>query len=181
MDACDCRDYRYAKDIVYNNFPWPLTGGHTGPPLRDGENKVTRAPLRDEENKVAGLPLRDERNEVAGLPLRDERNKIAGLSLWDEGNEVVGAPPCGRPQNTPNPHISKIEKTAQAIRDARLLYPECSLAGMCGDKMYLFPELLKAHQQNDCAVMQAYGFDIKTMTESQCAAELMRMYRDLMK
>ena len=45
--------------------------------------------------------------------------------------------------------------------------------------MYLFPELLKAHQNNDRAVMQAYGFSIKDMTESSCVAELMKMYQRL--
>ena len=42
-------------------------------------------------------------------------------------------------------------------------------------------ELRKAHQDNDRAVMQAYGFDIKTMTESQCVAELFKMYQELAK
>ncbi len=40
-------------------------------------------------------------------------------------------------------------------------------------------ELRKAHQNNDRAVMQAYGFDVKTMTESECVAELMKMYKEL--
>jgi hypothetical protein len=40
-------------------------------------------------------------------------------------------------------------------------------------------ELRKAHQENDRAVMQAYGFDVKTMTESSCVAELMKMYQKL--
>ena len=77
--------------------------------------------------------------------------------------------------------MKKIEQTAQAILDARALYPECSLADMYGEKMYLFPELLKAHQNNDRAVMQAYGFSIKDMTESKCVAELMKMYQDMIK
>jgi hypothetical protein len=42
-------------------------------------------------------------------------------------------------------------------------------------------ELRKAHQENDRAVMQAYGFPIKTMTESQCVAELFKMYQELTK
>lgn len=41
------------------------------------------------------------------------------------------------------------------------------------------PELRKAHQLNDRAVMQAYSFDVKTMTESTCVAELMKLYKDL--
>lgn len=77
--------------------------------------------------------------------------------------------------------MKKIEQTAQAILDARALYPECSLADMYGEKMYLFPELLKAHQNNDRAVMYAYGFSIKDMTESKCVAELMKMYQDMIK
>ena len=97
-------DYRYSKEIVYNNFPWPA-------------------------------------------PTDEQR--------------------------------AKIEQTAQAILDARTLYPDCSLAEMYGDKMYLFPELLKAHQQNDKAVMQAYGFWGKLNTESACVAELMKMYQKL--
>lgn len=76
---------------------------------------------------------------------------------------------------------AKIGQTAQAILDARAKYHDCSLADMYGEKMYLFPELLKAHQQNDKAVMKAYGFSIKDMTESLCVAELMKMYQNLTK
>ncbi len=97
-------DYRYSKDIVYNNFPWPSP---------------------------------------------TDKQKAA------------------------------IEQTAQAILDARALYPNCSLADMYGEQMYLFPELLKAHQDNDRAVMRAYGFDIKTTTESSCVAELMKLYQSM--
>ena len=82
----------------------------------------------------------------------------------------------------PNPTDAKkikIEQTAQAILEARAQYPDYSLADMYGEKMYLFPELLKAHQNNDRAVMQAYGFSIKDMTESSCVAELMKMYQGL--
>ena len=73
---------------------------------------------------------------------------------------------------------AKIEQTAQAILDARALYPDCSLADLY-DEVAMPPELRKAHQQNDRAVMQAYGFDIKTTTETSCVAELMRMYQKL--
>ena len=97
-------DYRYSKDIVYNNFPW-----------------------------------------------------------------------CN-----PTPEQKAlIEKTAQAILDARAKYPDSSFADMYGEKMYLYTDLVKAHQLNDKAVMQAYGFDYKTMTESECVAELMKMYQRL--
>ncbi len=73
---------------------------------------------------------------------------------------------------------AKIEKTAQGILDARALYPNDSLADLY-DEAVMPPELRKAHQYNDIAVMQAYGFSSKEMTESSCVAELMRMYREL--
>ena len=74
---------------------------------------------------------------------------------------------------------AKIEKTAQAILDARALYPDSSLADLY-DELTMPPELRKAHQENDRAVMQAYGFSTK-MTESECVAELMKMYSKLTK
>ena len=72
----------------------------------------------------------------------------------------------------------KIERTAQMILDARALYTDCSLADLY-DETTMPPELRKAHQQNDRAVMQAYGFDVATTTETSCVAELMRMYQRL--
>ena len=72
---------------------------------------------------------------------------------------------------------ARIEQTAQAILDARALYPDCSLADLY-DELTMPPELRKAHQANDKAVMQAYGFSIK-MTESECVAELMKLYQKL--
>jgi len=71
----------------------------------------------------------------------------------------------------------KIEQTAQAILDARALYPDSSLADLY-DETTMPPELRKAHQQNDKAVMKAYGFPIR-MTESECVAELMKIYQKL--
>lgn len=71
-----------------------------------------------------------------------------------------------------------VEQTAQSILDARALYPDCSLADLY-DEVTMPPELRKAHQANDRAVMKAYGFDVKTMTESSCVAELMKMYKRL--
>lgn len=75
----------------------------------------------------------------------------------------------------------KIEQTAQNILKARSLYPNSTLSDLYNSDMWLYPELLKAHQENDRAVMQAYGFDIKTTTESSCVAELMKMYQRLTK
>lgn len=81
----------------------------------------------------------------------------------------------------PNPtdaQKTKVEQTAQAILDARALYPDSSLADLY-DEVAMPPELRKAHQNNDRAVMQAYGFSVKDMTESSCVAELMKMYQKL--
>ena len=94
-------DYRYSKDIVYNNFPWPSP--------------------------------------------TDDQKKL-------------------------------IEATAQGILDARDLYADSSLAGLY-DPLTMPPELRKAHNRNDAAVMMAYGFDPKTMTEEDCVAELMKLYQ----
>ena len=81
------------------------------------------------------------------------------------------------PWPTPTPEQrANIEQTAQAILDARNKYPESSLADMYGDTMFLFPELLKAHRENDKAVMQAYGFP-KDFSESDIVAELFKMYK----
>ena len=95
--------YRYSKDVVYNNFPWPT-------------------------------------------PTDAQKTKI--------------------------------EQTAQAILDARALYPDCSLADLY-DEITMPPELRKAHQQNDKAVMLAYGFDVAATTEASCVAELMKRYREM--
>ena len=95
--------YRYSKDIVYNNFPWPE-------------------------------------------PTEEQRKRIA--------------------------------QTAQAILDARALYPDCSLADLY-DEVAMPGELRRAHHQNDRAVMEAYGMPIKGTTESSCVAELMRRYQAL--
>ncbi len=70
---------------------------------------------------------------------------------------------------------AKIEQTDQAILDACALYLDYSLADLY-DEIAIPPELRKAHQQNDRAVMQAYGFDIATTIATSCVAELMRMY-----
>lgn len=74
----------------------------------------------------------------------------------------------------------KIEKTAQKILEARNLYPNSSLADLY-DELTMPPELRKAHQENDKAVMEAYGFDWHKMTESDCVAELMKMYENKIK
>ena len=74
---------------------------------------------------------------------------------------------------------AKIEQTEQAILDARALYPDSSLADLY-DELTMPPELRKAHQANDRAVMDAYGFIKGTAartSESACVAELMKLYQ----
>ncbi len=75
---------------------------------------------------------------------------------------------------------AKIEETAQAILDARAKYPDCSLADLY-DELTMPGELRTAHQKNDRAVMQAYGFWGKLNSEAECVAELMKMYQELTK
>ena len=70
-----------------------------------------------------------------------------------------------------------IEKTAQAILDARGLYPDCSLADLY-DEATMPPELRKAHQANDKAVMKAYGYT-PSVTEPEIVADLMKRYQEL--
>jgi len=74
-----------------------------------------------------------------------------------------------------------IETTAQGILDARALYPENSLADMYGENMHIFEQLVKAHNANNKAVMQAYGFSIKDTSETDCVEALMKMYERLTK
>jgi hypothetical protein len=80
------------------------------------------------------------------------------------------------PDPTPEQR-QKIEQTAQGILDARSIYPDSSLADLY-DPLTMPPELRKAHQANDIAVMQAYGMPIKETNEAACVAWLMRLYQE---
>ena len=75
-------------------------------------------------------------------------------------------------------HKQLISITAQAILDARSMYPNSSLADLY-DPLTMPQELKKAHIQNDKAVMHAYGFSIKDTSEADCVAALMKMYQEL--
>ena len=72
---------------------------------------------------------------------------------------------------------SEIERTAQKILDARNLYPESCLADLYND-MLMPPELKKAHEENDLAVIKAYGLG-KNVAESDCVAFLMNKYQEM--
>ena len=82
----------------------------------------------------------------------------------------------------PNPseaQKAKIEQTAQVILDVRAKYSGSSLADLY-DEVTMPIDLRKAHQDNDRAVMQAYGFPVKSnFTESMCVAELFKLYKEM--
>ena len=73
----------------------------------------------------------------------------------------------------------KIELTAKEILNVRAKYPDTDLAHLYENDMLLYPDLKKAHQANDRAVMEAYGFWGKLNSESECVAELMKRYQSL--
>lgn len=73
----------------------------------------------------------------------------------------------------------QISKTAQAILDARALYPDSSLADLY-DPLTMPPELLKAHKANDKAVLALYGFK-PDATEEEIVAKLMQLYAEKVK
>ena len=98
-------------------------------------------------------------------------------SDYDYSNTIVY-------NNFPWPQASdeqkqKVEVTAQAILDARSMYPDNTLADLY-DELTMPAELRKAHRANDAAVMEAYGFR-KDMTEPEIVAELFKMYQKLTK
>lgn len=105
--------------------------------------------------------------------------RVIGGRLGDAYRYSAGVVYNNFPWPNPNKEQKeKIEKTAQAILDARAKYPNSSLADLY-DELTMPVELRKAHQENDKAVMEAYDFDWRHMTESECVAELMRMYQKL--
>ena len=80
-----------------------------------------------------------------------------------------------------------ISETAKGILEARLLYADSSLANLY-DETIMPIELRKAHQKNDMAVMDAYGFYHTDengkkiwFKEDETVAALMQMYQDLIK
>ena len=70
----------------------------------------------------------------------------------------------------------KLSKLRRPFLTQGRFYPESSLADLY-DELTMPPELRKAHQNNDRAVMQAYGLSVKDTTESSCVAELMKLYQ----
>lgn len=71
----------------------------------------------------------------------------------------------------------RIEQTAQAILDARNLYPDSSLADLYDD-VTMPSELREAHRRNDRAVMEAYGLSATESTETDCLRFLLELYKN---
>jgi len=69
----------------------------------------------------------------------------------------------------------KIEQTAQRILDIRKAHPDCSLADLYAEPMMAY-DLKAAHEDNDRAVMDAYGFDYK-LEETEVVAKLFERYK----
>ncbi|CEA00380.1 hypothetical protein BN1050_00590 [Metalysinibacillus saudimassiliensis] len=76
--------------------------------------------------------------------------------------------------------IEKISETAKAILEARKLYPDSSLADLY-DELTMPVELRKAHQENDRAVMRAYGMKVGKVTEKDSLTILLNRYSLLLK
>lgn len=73
----------------------------------------------------------------------------------------------------------KLTKTAQGILDARANYPDSSLADLY-DPLTMPPDLRKAHQANDRAVLKAYGLK-PSASETEIVQHLFNMYEQLTK
>nr|MCR4665238.1 hypothetical protein [Paludibacteraceae bacterium] len=149
--------------IVYNNFPWPV-GAHAARVQDDDDDAFEPNALPDDAFEPNALP--DDAFEPNALP--------------DDAFPDDALPDYAFPDGQASRLRSRIEQTAQAILDARALYPDCSLADLYDDNT-MPPELRRAHQDNDRAVMEAYGFDWRTMTESDCVAELFKRYQAMAK
>ena len=78
------------------------------------------------------------------------------------------------PKPTPE-QKAKIEKCAQAVLDARKLYPDSTLADLY-DPNTMPPELVKAHENLDKAVKDAYG-NKGFETEEEIVSSLMKLYK----
>lgn len=87
--------------------------------------------------------------------------------------------------NFPLPKVNQKQKeqitsTAEQILKARELYPDATLAQLYNE-LTMPMELLRAHQDNDRAVMDAYGMKVGSTSESESLAILFKMYSDLVK
>lgn len=92
--------------------------------------------------------------------------------------ETIGAPV----EEAITPEVrAAIESCAQAVLDARELYPDSTLADMYDpDNEWMFPELSKAHRELDAAVEAAYGVDFNG-DEEKIVAHLFKLYAELTK
>lgn len=88
-------------------------------------------------------------------------------------------PGCGAAgvRALPEERVAEIEKTAQAILDARAKNPDSSLADLYDDT-FMPSDLRKAHAVNDAAVMKAYGFP-PNLNEPEIVSRLFDLYAKL--
>ena len=71
-----------------------------------------------------------------------------------------------------------VAKAAQTILDARQKYAGASFAELYGEKMYLFADLVAAHEANDAAVLKAYGWPTD-LSEPEIVSRLFDLYEKL--
>ena len=76
-----------------------------------------------------------------------------------------------------NEKQKKIIETANVIIEVRALYPEHSLSELYDD-LFMPTKLRKAHQANDRAVIDAYGF-YHDISESEIVTKLMELYKKI--
>ena len=74
--------------------------------------------------------------------------------------------------------IVVIEQTAQDIINVRKKYEDTPFEVLY-DPNLMPSDLSKAHDRNNVAVMKAYGFNIKDMSEADCVVALMERYQRL--
>ncbi len=163
-------DFKWCSARAGRPLPQVTAGAACVSPANDSAR--ARRPLPQVTARDAGVSPADD-SARARRPLPQVTAGDAGVSPADDSARA------GRPLPQENTsHYERITRTAQAILDARALYPDSSLADLYDDT-FMPPELRKAHQNNDRAVMEAYGFDWRTMTESECVAELFKLYQKL--
>ena len=160
--------YRYSNTIVYHHFPCPGKDAGQEVTAKDGLPTVQKWKGINTDGQET---VQETKNRKPSVIAR------SGATKQSFANAPKIAAPTAR--NDGAEQRAKIARTAQGILDARALYPDCSLADLY-DETTMPPELRRAHEANDRAVMAAYGFD-PAMTESEIVAELFKMYERLVK
>ncbi len=180
-------DYRYSKDIVYNNFPWPAASlpYNGAPPQTPAALKSLSDFCTQKSRDRAGALMSTSSQTIQPNGLQSVPEPVegpatepsSGASTLSDRNGRAGRGaeiPANYPTLTPE-HKARIEQTARAILDARALHPESSLADLY-DPLTMPPELRRAHRANDAAVLAAYGFP-QDAPEPDLVSRLFALYR----